>query len=107
MPPGASRTTRVLSARASLVRFATLFTTRGPVLRFKAGNRFFVFVAGSSAGRLCVFSLQLMIRSEGVQALFGGYVVHLQRACLQNGIMFLVFEHFVHSMGRKRDPGGR
>lgn len=33
-----------------------------------------------------------MVREEGVLSLFGGYWVHTQRACLQSGIMFLIYE---------------
>ncbi|PHJ26071.1 mitochondrial carrier domain-containing [Cystoisospora suis] len=61
-------------------------------------------VANSPYGSKNFFQIaSLMLRNEGLQSLFGGYAVHLQRACLQNGIMFLIFEHFVHSMEQKRD----
>ncbi|CBZ52415.1 putative mitochondrial carrier domain-containing protein [Neospora caninum Liverpool] len=44
------------------------------------------------------YPLQFMLRKEGFPSLFGGYLVHLQRACLQNGIMFLIFEQLVGSL---------
>ncbi|PFH34596.1 hypothetical protein BESB_066290 [Besnoitia besnoiti] len=50
------------------------------------------------AGKNSLQIAGLMLRSEGFLSLFGGYFVHLQRACLQNGIMFLLFEHLVGSL---------
>lgn len=36
-------------------------------------------------------------REEGILSLFGGYWVYTQRACLQSGIMFLVYEKILSS----------